>query len=345
MTELKWQPPPSTHNQPKTLVETARANMESGLWLLCKEALVTAIQDRRLDRSHLKVLAVIAHYMDKHTALSSPSRQVIAAAIGVEVSTVSNALSELRLLGYLVSERQHDEATNRKLTFYSFGNIDHDTIRREITKFVDQIKAMPERNSSPPRVNKSDAKPSTPEQNTSPPRGKFTTQGEQNSSPPRVNITSQGEQSAVQNDRSKKHSLLKSLDSNLEVKPYTPPQEETSPQKVNSEKAKRGSRLPDDWRLPKSWGEWTVENFRVTAQQVRVEAERFKNHWLAKAGKEAIKVDWYRTWQNWCASDFRAWPRRSSSTDALSTEAQAEADSYSSEWDKARAMLGGDDDA
>lgn len=333
-------PPPRDHNQPVSLAEVTKANIETAVWLLCKEALVTAIQDRRLERSHLRVLAVIAEHMNKFTAEASPSRQMIAAAIGLEVSTVSNVLSELRFLGYLVSEKRKDDDAGRKLTFYAFGRIDHETIRREVGKYVKSFRESGGSNSSPQEVNS--AKKEAPK--TSPPAVNITAHGEQKSSPPTVNIPVSGEVFTVQNKRSKNYSLLKSLDSNLEIIPSTPPQEATSPPAGNTEKAKRGTRLPENWKLPKSWGEWALETFRVNETQVRAEAERFKNHWLAKAGKDATKIDWQATWRNWCSSDFRAWPRRVPATEA-SPELVNVTDEYTEAWDKARAMLGGDDDA
>lgn len=32
---------------------------------------------------------------------------------------------------------------------------------------------------------------------------------------------------------------------------------------------------------------------------LRVETEKFINYWIAKAGKDATKLDWGRTWKNW----------------------------------------------
>lgn len=31
-------------------------------------------------------------------------------------------------------------------------------------------------------------------------------------------------------------------------------------------------------------------------------AGKFRNYWVAKSGKDATKVDWCATWQNWCDS-------------------------------------------
>lgn len=31
----------------------------------------------------------------------------------------------------------------------------------------------------------------------------------------------------------------------------------------------------------------------------RRETEKFRNYWRAKAGREAVKLDWIATWKNW----------------------------------------------
>ncbi len=65
-------------------------------------------------------------------------------------------------------------------------------------------------------------------------------------------------------------------------------------------KAQGATRLPDGWALPKAWGEWALaERPDFTADDVRREAECFADHWHAKAGADARKVDWQATWRNW----------------------------------------------
>ena len=123
--------------KPVTLAEAAEANLTTGVLLLCKEALVTAIADRRLHRGHLCVLASMTVFMNTTTAKAWPGRDAIAAWTGMPVKTVSNLLLELRNFGYLIAERQAvQEANNRNLMVYTFGNIDHDTIRKIITDMV-----------------------------------------------------------------------------------------------------------------------------------------------------------------------------------------------------------------
>ena len=64
--------------------------------------------------------------------------------------------------------------------------------------------------------------------------------------------------------------------------------------------AAKGSRLPADWQLPKAWGEWALQEAPTWApEQVRKVAERFREYWIAKPGREGFKADWLATWRNW----------------------------------------------
>ena len=70
-------------------------------------------------------------------------------------------------------------------------------------------------------------------------------------------------------------------------------------------KPERGTRLSKAWQLPKAWGEWALAKYpQWTADKVRDEALKFRNHWAALTGKSATKLDWFMTWQNWCMSDI-----------------------------------------
>ena len=61
-----------------------------------------------------------------------------------------------------------------------------------------------------------------------------------------------------------------------------------------------GSRLPDDWKLPKAWGEWALAEYPVlTPDAIRHEAACFADYWQSKAGTDARKTNWQKTWQNW----------------------------------------------
>lgn len=68
-----------------------------------------------------------------------------------------------------------------------------------------------------------------------------------------------------------------------------------------ADRAARGTRLAPDWVLPRSWGQ-EVMAMGLTEKEVRVEAEKFKNYWHSLAGTKGIKLDWKRTFANWCIS-------------------------------------------
>lgn len=60
-------------------------------------------------------------------------------------------------------------------------------------------------------------------------------------------------------------------------------------------------RLPEEWVLPKKWGEWALKEFPLwTADHVRFTADMFRDHWIAASGQNARKLDWFATWRNWC---------------------------------------------
>lgn len=62
----------------------------------------------------------------------------------------------------------------------------------------------------------------------------------------------------------------------------------------------KGKRLSPDWQLPKAWGEWTLETMGWETATVRLEAEKFRDYWVATSGRNAAKLDWEATWRNWC---------------------------------------------
>lgn len=61
---------------------------------------------------------------------------------------------------------------------------------------------------------------------------------------------------------------------------------------------KKASRLPADWVLPRPWGDWALAE-GLPEPAVRREADKFRDYWLAKAGRDGAKLDWQATWRNW----------------------------------------------
>ncbi|SHL41909.1 hypothetical protein SAMN05216428_102344 [Nitrosospira sp. Nsp11] len=73
----------------------------------------------------------------------------------------------------------------------------------------------------------------------------------------------------------------------------------SNPKKPKAD-APRGSRLPADWMLPKSWGEWAAKNRKdLSVLDIREIGASFKDHWIAQPGRQGVKADWEATWRNW----------------------------------------------
>lgn len=59
--------------------------------------------------------------------------------------------------------------------------------------------------------------------------------------------------------------------------------------------------MPKDWILP--------SEYREHCTQARPElnpdtvAESFRDYWIAKAGKDGVKLDWLATWRNWVRNE------------------------------------------
>ena len=74
-------------------------------------------------------------------------------------------------------------------------------------------------------------------------------------------------------------------------------EKKTSPVGEAKEKPIRGSRLPRNWSLPDPWRTWAVAE--RPELDVDKEAEKFRDFWWAKSGKDGTKIDWEATWRNW----------------------------------------------
>lgn len=70
-----------------------------------------------------------------------------------------------------------------------------------------------------------------------------------------------------------------------------------SPPKKPTKKEKKGTRLPEDWQPSENLLQWVYKT--APKLDLAKEVEVFKNYWLAKSGKDAVKIDWERTFQNW----------------------------------------------
>lgn len=75
---------------------------------------------------------------------------------------------------------------------------------------------------------------------------------------------------------------------------------------------KRGTRIPESFIVTAAMREWAAG--RVPLVDVDSSTERFVNHWRAKSGKDATKLDWPATWRNWLLRDQEDRARRTKLT-------------------------------
>lgn len=59
-----------------------------------------------------------------------------------------------------------------------------------------------------------------------------------------------------------------------------------------------GSRLPKDWFLSMELGEWAMAQ-GMTRDEIRSEADKFRDYWIGVPGAKGRKADWPATWRNW----------------------------------------------
>lgn len=67
----------------------------------------------------------------------------------------------------------------------------------------------------------------------------------------------------------------------------------------NPKQPKRGTRLPDHFKLDQATIDWTTKQPNPHKINPNTEYEKFRDYWRAKPGKAGIKLDWDATWRNW----------------------------------------------
>lgn len=77
-----------------------------------------------------------------------------------------------------------------------------------------------------------------------------------------------------------------------------PPKEINHPRNNNPARV-RGTRLDVQWRPEPLSGEAGEKVAEHGQKWAKIQFEAFQNHWLAKSGRDACKLDWQRTWANW----------------------------------------------
>jgi hypothetical protein len=73
---------------------------------------------------------------------------------------------------------------------------------------------------------------------------------------------------------------------------------------LEKESRGRGSRIPPEYEPDLEVG----LSMGMSRKRAETQALKFKNYWMAKSGRDATKVDWDKTWENWVISDLEKYP-------------------------------------
>jgi DNA-binding transcriptional regulator YhcF (GntR family) len=305
------------------LDEVAQQNVETGVLLLTKEFLVTAINDRNLDRTDLRVLAQVATQISRNTAKTAPDRRMMAQALGIAPETISNRLLKLRKMGYLIVGRERfPETGNRAVPTYTFGNVDHETLRREIEVFVERIRNPSAKTTSPPSVNSppnitahGDARRRSP----SPPpvmrMSNITAPGDELPSPHTVTHSGKANKN---NDilrgaspppvMSSKNAVYNSKTQDSKTPTTAEPVERGSGgEKSKAKRAKPRSQLPSDWVPSPELIAWAKEVFVASDAQIKEQGYQFRDYHISRGN---MMAEWSAAWRTWWGNGYHKIPRR-----------------------------------
>lgn len=302
------------------LDQAAQDVIRAGVLLATKHALINAIQDRRLDRGHLRVLACIASMMNYRKAKAWPGLDAMSDQLGMQKKTISNLILELKKIGYLIAARESvEESGGRKLTVYTLGKIDIETIEREVTAFVNRVR-------DEGRISKSsenfpahghEISSEFPPQREDEPR-KFPSEREDQATefPPQREVEDQTSRySGCQTSRysgDSKAIIVKQKEDKQPTSENVKQEQSVEPKKAGKPKKSRqeGTRLPTNWFLKKTEGQWAIDNFVITSEEVRAEAEGFADYWHSVPGYRGRKSCWDLTWRNWIRNSKKKYRKR-----------------------------------
>lgn len=92
----------------------------------------------------------------------------------------------------------------------------------------------------------------------------------------------------------------------LKRNPTIPEPEPYSDNKKKEPKGsqKKGTRLSEDWTPSEDQISFARQQ-GLSDEEIAIEADRFRDHWISKSGQDARKVNWTATWRNWIRSPYR----------------------------------------
>lgn len=86
------------------------------------------------------------------------------------------------------------------------------------------------------------------------------------------------------------------------VSKHNPNQEPITNNQEPVVKQHKGSRLHPTFTLPEEWDEFCKkERPELNSNQT---FDKFKDYWIAQAGRKGVMLDWFATWRNWVRNTY-----------------------------------------
>ena len=194
-----------------------------------------------------------------------PKQKTIAEMLGLTRETVNRAIAALRRLGYVHVEHQHREDGGQRESLYWVK--------------LDPIAQEPCDVSVTPPVIVSDHTP-------------------------RDLVDHTARDSLDHTIRTNHKNTSTIAEAIVERTPQSTPDPEQPKRASPPRGAARGNRIAPNW-APTAIDYAFASKEGLNQEEINREADRFRDYWIAKSGRDAVKLDWSATWRNWIRSDHR----------------------------------------
>lgn len=306
------------HNQP-SFDSVVEENLLRGIYLSQLNCITRAIRDPRLRARHLQVLAQIIERTNAKTGHAYPGRARLASDIvyyeigearHYSEASIATTISELIDCGYIIAKKMAAEGKGRALAHYTTVAPSIEDLQREITAWCESVKARPKRDfpAAKPipdvdtrinvntRINVSHgAKKDVAKSNTKAPDVDDSVNDNAG-----INVRADVDTGiGADVNTGIGQELVEDLTGSLVGAADFSLEPTSASADAEGAKRKKGTRLPENWVLPQEWRRRTQAAHGLSDRQIDAQATKFYRFWVAKPGKDAAKLRWDLTWDNW----------------------------------------------
>ena len=308
------------HNRP-TFDNIVEENLRRGIYLSQLNCITRAVRDPRITSRHLQVLAQIIERTNTKTGFAYPGRARLAADIvyyangeakSYSQASIATTISDLIEYGYIIADKRGVEGKGRALSHYATTAPSVEELQAEITAWCQKIRSQPQR--------KFPAQQSADVDNSI--NVKSGTEGDtivsvtNSDGETRVNvdngITVSSEtdgDAGIEADGDNGIATVTGIDSTGRALLSLLGEADSEIQNHQRSRGLGRKRLTPTWAPSAAELSWVRERYDASDAQIAVQAERFRDHYIANGN---LKADWSAAWRSWWSSDFNKIPARNS---------------------------------